>query len=100
MVKWARGERRPLPGAPRPPKRRPVEALLALALIFLVAATLPRAAADPAPRPGQGLCHCLFPPSLIGLQEVLNLKITCFLKISLLSILKIIISFSVYLKVS
>lgn len=56
MVKWAQGERRPLPGAPRPPKRRPVEALLALALLLLVAATLPRAAADPAPRPGQGPC--------------------------------------------
>lgn len=59
MVKWAQGERRPLPGAPRPPKRRPVEALLALVLFLLVAAALPYASADPAPRPGQGLC-CLY----------------------------------------
>lgn len=74
MVKWAQGERRPLPGAPRPPKRRPVEALLALVLIFLVAATLPHATADPAPRPGQGLCHRLFSYILMEVEKVLELN--------------------------
>lgn len=51
MVKWAQGERRPLPGAPRPPQRRP-EVLLALLLLLQAAVFLPTATADPAPHPG------------------------------------------------